>query len=106
GGDSGSGTVFKLNSDGTGFANLHNFSALDPTYYTNSDGVHPFSTLVLSGNRLYGTANEGGNAGIGHTGSGTVFAVNTDGTGFTNLYSFTALSPGGTSTNADGAYPN
>ena len=27
----------------------------------------------------------------GTTGNGTVFAVNTDGTGFTNLYSFTAL---------------
>ena len=27
----------------------------------------------------------------GSSGNGTVFAVNTDGTGFTNLHSFTAL---------------
>jgi uncharacterized repeat protein (TIGR03803 family) len=47
--------------------------------------------LVLSGNILYGTAAEGGNSGYG-----TVFAVKTDGTGFTALHSFARN---------DGAYP-
>jgi uncharacterized repeat protein (TIGR03803 family) len=90
GGSSGSGTVFKLNTDGTGFTNLYNFTG-------GSDGANPFSTLVLSNNRLYGTANTGGNGSPSHAASGTVFAVNSDGTGFTNLYRFTALSTGGTS---------
>jgi len=43
--------------------------------------------LILSGNTLYGTASRGGS--YGSYGGGTVFAVNTDGTGFTNLHSLT-----------------
>jgi uncharacterized repeat protein (TIGR03803 family) len=53
--------------------------------------------LIISGNTLFGTASEGGT-----NGNGTVFAVNTDGTGFTNLHTFTALI---NSTNSDGANP-
>src|SRR5262249_15002436 len=44
------------------------------------------------GNTLYGTTSEGGSAG-----KGTVFAISADGTGFTNLHSFTGVS--------EGAYP-
>jgi uncharacterized repeat protein (TIGR03803 family) len=58
----------------------------------NSDGAHPYGGLILSGNTLYGTATQGGNSGYG-----TVFAVNANGTGFTNLHSFIYVS--------DGAYP-
>jgi uncharacterized repeat protein (TIGR03803 family) len=88
GGGLGNGTVFALNTDGTGFTNLHSFSSLvretTPPYpYTNSDGALPQSGLVLSGNVLYGTAKDGGSFGLG-----AVFAVHTDGTGFTNLHSF------------------
>ncbi|MGA2555722.1 MAG: choice-of-anchor tandem repeat GloVer-containing protein [Verrucomicrobiota bacterium] len=90
GGTSGYGTVFAVNTDGTGFTNLHNFSALDAaTSTTNSDGADPQAGLALSGNTLYGTAQEGGTSGYG-----TIFKVNTDGTGFTNLYSFTNGSDG------------
>jgi len=39
--------------------------------------------LILSGTNLYGTTYEGGN-----NGGGTVFAVSTDGTVFTNFYNF------------------
>jgi len=42
--------------------------------------------MILSGNTLYGTTELGST-----NGNGTVFAVNTDGTGFTNLYTFTAF---------------
>jgi uncharacterized repeat protein (TIGR03803 family) len=81
GGDLGKGTVFAVNTDSTGFTNLHSFSAtLDP-YYTNSDGAGPVAGLILSGNTLYGTAAYGGSSGVG-----TVFAVNTDGTGFNTLH--------------------
>src|SRR6185436_1302472 len=56
---------------------------------TNSDGATPVAGLILSGNTLYGTAHNGGNAGFG-----TLFAINTDGTGFTNLHTFTGISDG------------
>src|SRR5208283_4005514 len=86
GGSSGNGTVFVVNTDGTGFTNLHSFTATSTL--ANTYGTGP-SGLMLSGNTLYGTAQNGGSGG-----SGTVFALNTDGTGFTNLHSFTGGSDG------------
>jgi uncharacterized repeat protein (TIGR03803 family) len=68
-----SGTVFKLSTDATDFSTLHTFTI------TNSDGARPRAGLILSGNTLYGTAT------AGSSGSGTVFKVQTDGTGFTWL---------------------
>jgi uncharacterized repeat protein (TIGR03803 family) len=94
GGSSSNGTIYAINTNGTGFTNLYNFKALNN--FTNSDGANPYAGLVLSGDRLYGTALMGG------AGSGTLFAVNTDGSGFTNLYTFTALN---NFTNSDGANP-
>jgi uncharacterized repeat protein (TIGR03803 family) len=99
GGTNGRGTVFRVNTDGTVFKNLHNFPALAGHPPTNSEGASPIAGLVLSGNTLYGTAAYGGT-----NGSGTVFALNTDGTGFTNLYTFTARA-GSLFTNSDGASP-
>jgi uncharacterized repeat protein (TIGR03803 family) len=98
GGSSGNGTVFAVNTNGTGFTTLHSFTAF--SNYTNSDGANPYAGLILSGNTLYGTA-EGG----GSSGGGTVFAVNTNGTGFTTLHSFTAFSGSPFFANSDGAYP-
>ena len=87
GGSSGQGTVFKLNTNGTGFTTLHSFA---PVYMgfptTNSEGTTP-SSVILSGNTLYGVTARGGSAG-----NGTLFAVNTDGTGFTNLHHFSGSS--------------
>ena len=100
GGSSGNGTVFKVNTDGTGFTNLHSFTARHAPYHTNSDGANPCAGLILSGNTLYGTALEGGSSG-----NGTIFKVNTNGTGFTTLYSFTALDIATDTTNSDGANP-
>ncbi|MGA3181269.1 MAG: choice-of-anchor tandem repeat GloVer-containing protein [Verrucomicrobiota bacterium] len=95
GGGSGEGSVFQMNTDGTGYTVLHNFSALSNN--TNSDGALPYAGLILSGNILYGTAEAGG-----RSGDGTVFAINTNGTGFTTLHTFSALN---NSTNSDGANP-
>lgn len=90
GGSSGNGTVFAVKTDGTGFTNLHVFSATsDSPSSTNSDGAYPVAGLILSGDTLYGTANIGG-----IYGKGTVFAVKTDGTGFTNLHSFSSATDG------------
>ena len=87
GGISGNGTVFAVNTDGSGFTNLHSFTALNNS--TNSDGATPYGGLILASNTLYGTAFYGGGSG-----KGAVFAVNTDGTDFTNLHSFTGGSDG------------
>jgi len=64
--------------------------------FDGRDGRTPWASLIVSGNTLYGTTAPGGGPW-----DGTVFAVNTDGTGFTTLHSFTA-----TSTNSSGAYTN
>src|ERR1039458_583167 len=58
------------------FTSLYQFTG-------GSDGAEPFA-VVLSGNTLYGTAQFGGSSG-----NGTVFAVNTHGTGITILHGFT-----------------
>jgi len=99
GGTNANGTVFAVNTNGSGFTTLHSFTALDPTYHTNSDGARPVAGLILSGNILFGTANSGGT-----NANGTVFSLNTDGTGFTTLHSFTALDQT-YYTNSDGANP-
>jgi len=95
-GDAGNGAVFAVNTDGTGFRVLHTFTEL--INHTNRDGATPHAGLVLSGNILYGAAEYGGSCG-----NGVIFAINTDGTGFTNLYNFAFLYPPGT--NSDGTYP-
>src|SRR5882672_2376785 len=98
GGASGNGTLFRVNTDGTGFTNLYGFTAT--TTGTNSDGASPEAGLILSGNTLYGTASGGG-----RSGNGTVFAININGTGFTNLHSFTAVAAYPNNTNSDGTSP-
>jgi uncharacterized repeat protein (TIGR03803 family) len=86
GGTNGTGTIFALNTNGMDFTILYSFSEgfydSHSGNFTNSDGAYLFG-LFLSGNTLYGTANAGGTNGYG-----TVFAVNTDGTGFTTLHNF------------------
>ena len=84
GGVNGDGVVYSIHADGTQFTNLHSFSPLSSGFIGyNTDGAAPYSTLILSSNVLYGTASQGG-AGSG----GSIFRMNTDGSDFTNLYSF------------------
>jgi uncharacterized repeat protein (TIGR03803 family) len=78
GGLYGQGMVIKINTNGTGFTALHSFNPI------NSDGGNPFGAVILSGSTLYGTAALGGNS----YGAGTVYQVDTDGSAYTNLYSF------------------
>lgn len=78
GGTNGGGTLFKINTNGAGYAILHWFTTNAP------DGFSPQSELVLSDGTLYGTTAAGGGSNLG-----TVFAINTNGTGYTTLHSFT-----------------
>jgi uncharacterized repeat protein (TIGR03803 family) len=95
GGIWGLGTVFAIQTNGSGFTNLHSFVFLKNG--EAPEGANPFAGLVLSGNTLYGTTTGGGRYGMG-----AIFAVNTNGADFTNLYSFTGAPE---STNSDGASP-
>jgi uncharacterized repeat protein (TIGR03803 family) len=83
GGNSSVGTVFKFNTNGTGFAVLTNFAGVN--------GARPRSTLLLSGSTLYGVTEMGGTSS-----QGTIFKLNTNGTGLTVLKHFTG---------SDGATP-
>ena len=62
GGPTTNGTVFVVNTDGSGFKVLYNFSHL--TSLTNADGAVPVS-VILSSNTLYGVAHTGGSGGSG-----------------------------------------
>jgi len=66
GGSWGNGTVFKVGTDGTGFATLYNFMG-------GTDGVTPNGGLVIAGNVLYGTTSGRGDANV--TVYGTVFSL-------------------------------
>src|SRR5438067_1168653 len=68
GGDAGNGTLFAVNTDGSGFTNLHSFAATSTNSsgaHTNGDGTIPNDRLLLSGNTFYGTAQQGGGSGAG-----------------------------------------
>jgi uncharacterized repeat protein (TIGR03803 family) len=76
GGAYGYGTIFSVSTNGTGFTTLYSFT-------DGSDGANPAAALNLSANTLYGTTANGGTSGLG-----TIFALETDGSGFTTLHSF------------------
>jgi len=68
GGPANLGVVFMMNSDGTGYTNLHTFAG------ATSDGATPFfSSLTQGGSTLYGTTYDGGTANFG-----TLFKINTN----------------------------
>jgi uncharacterized repeat protein (TIGR03803 family) len=84
GGSGGHGTVFKVNPDGSGFMVLQNLDGANT-------GSRPFAGLAQgSDGTLYGTTNIDGSGG-----SGTVFRVNPDGSGFEVLQSFDGSTNGG-----------
>ena len=97
GGAAAQGTIFSLNTDGTGFTNLHDFPSVSGGYFVNAEGANPAASLLVSGNILYGMARGGGDFG-----RGTVFSIHTDGTGFATRYHF---SGGANGIFNDGATP-
>ncbi len=81
------GTIFKLQTDGSAFTLLHKFAG------NAADGGFPEGDLILSGSTLYGMTCVGGDSNLG-----TIFKIQTDGSGYTLLREFA----GGA---ADGASP-
>ena len=77
GGTGGVGILYAVNTNGTGYTNLHNFN-------NTADGGNPVGGLILISNFLYGAALFGGSAN-----DGTIYTINTNGSGFTNLHNFT-----------------
>jgi uncharacterized repeat protein (TIGR03803 family) len=74
------GTVFKLNTDGSEFSTLHSFVY---TLALPSGGSFPEANPLLIGDTLYGTAQGGGDCD-----NGTVYRINTDGSGYARVYDF------------------
>lgn len=77
GGTNDSGVVFKIKPDGTGYSKLLDF--------TGTNGSNPTSTgsLIFDGTFLYGMTYRGG------IGSGVIFKIKPDGTGYSKLLAFT-----------------
>jgi uncharacterized repeat protein (TIGR03803 family) len=87
--------VFAINTNGTGFTILHQFSNSIEFVSTATPG------LTLVSNTLFGAA-----AGDGANGTGEVFSMNLNGTGFASQYDFSNESGSFPGTNSDGAFPN
>ncbi|HTB31680.1 MAG TPA: T9SS type A sorting domain-containing protein [Bacteroidia bacterium] len=66
------GLIFSINTDGTGYKDMLDF--------TNANGAAPNGSLVLSGNLLYGTASEGL--------YGVIFTIDTSGNNYTIIHHF------------------
>ncbi len=83
GGTNDKGVIFKINTNGSGYTKLYDFSG-------NPDGRGPHGNLALSGNVLYGMTNYGGTSDVG-----MLFKINTDGTGYTKLQDLALSGTGG-----------
>jgi uncharacterized repeat protein (TIGR03803 family) len=78
GGPNNTGTVFKLNEDGSEYSVLYRF--------WSPRAFWPYAGLLQAADgALYGVSGYGG---LGDSGSGTVFKLNTDGSGFDVLHYF------------------
>ena len=78
GGTSVGGTIFSINTNGAGYTQYQNFGS------AMNDGVFPNAGLTQLGSKFYGATAQGGGSGS----VGTIFGVNTDGTGLTFLHKF------------------
>lgn len=79
GGSSDTGAAFTLNTNGTGFMVIRSFAG-------TPDGAHPNAAVASVGTTVYGTTSFGGTAS-----NGAVFQLNSDGSGYALLKSFSAL---------------
>lgn len=92
GGTADVGSIFKVETNGTGYVRLYDFQG-------DTDGAHPLGQLAVIGGTIFGMTGEGGAITPGGIGVGTVFKVNTDGSGYTVLRRFVEVP-------YDGLYPS
>ena len=71
------GFLFSINTDGSEFNHIHDF--------IGEEGGGPTGNLIQIGNSIYGAASFGGS--MTH-GTGSIFMINMDGSGFKNLFIF------------------
>lgn len=74
GGSIGNGLIFSIQTNGTNYKDLLNFSG--------TNGADPEGSLILAGDTLYGVTDEGG------TGDGNIFSIQTNGSNYKNLFIF------------------
>ncbi len=77
------GTVSCVAQQQPALTTLHAFGASSST-----DGAGPVGGLILMHDTLYGTTSLGGVTPAGNEASGTIFSINTDGTGYAILHNF------------------
>lgn len=82
-GTTGGGVVFSVGTDGSSYTALHTFAS------AAGDGFKPLGGITLSGSTIYGTTYRGG-SGAGDAGYGAVYSINTDGSGYQTLHSFSS----------------
>ena len=97
GGPGGSGTIFKLKTDGSDFTILHSF---EPKHelYRNSGGASPLGLTLGPKGALFGVAKLGG------SGRGLIFTLTQNGKNFHVLHSFDSVDQNGNA-NDGGAVP-
>lgn len=86
------GTIFSIDTDGSNYRILHSFS------YGGSDGFSPYGSLTLLGSTLYGMTQYGG-SGCKDDGCGTIFSIDTTGSNYQILHSFSG-------NESDGGWPS
>jgi hypothetical protein len=83
GGINGLGNIFSVQTNGTNYKNLIDFTGDTGSYI----GAEPWGSLTLSGDTLYGMTQQGG-----INGDGTIFSVQTNGTNYKDLIDFSGTS--------------
>ncbi len=101
----GTGTVFRVGQDGSGFKTLHQFGDIDGLHpvtsaATNRDGIYPDYALIQDAGYLYGVTQIGG-----LYGSGTVFRVRKSDGVLDVLHHFASVDAAGVNSSGEGANP-
>ena len=85
-GGGGYGNIFSINTDGSGGINsLVSFTGKTGNY----QGAYPHRDLIVNGTTLYGMTTGFNDSNNTNYSNGNIFSVNTNGTNFQNLHSFT-----------------
>jgi uncharacterized repeat protein (TIGR03803 family) len=77
GGTSNFGVVFSIDTNGNNYKTLWNFDD------TGTNGEEPLGSLILLGGKLYGMTEQGGTSN-----DGTIFSIDTNGSGYKDLLNF------------------